>query len=104
MRSLLARDGRAARHARRPGGIGKSRLAIEIAMDAAAAGRDVAFALLEAVSTPSGALVAIARALGVRNAEGGGTLQEKVIGALAGRDVLLVVDNLEHLLEATDCS
>ena len=85
-----------------PGGIGKSRLAIEIATDAAAAGRDVAFALLEAVSTPSGALVVIARALGVRNAEGGGTLEDKVIAALAGRDVLLVVDNLEHLLDATD--
>lgn len=85
-----------------PGGIGKSRLAIEVAMDAAARGRDVAFALLEAVPTTDGALVAIARALGVRNAEGIGTLEEKVIAALSGRDVLLVVDNMEHLLEATD--
>ncbi|GAA1982863.1 ATP-binding protein [Microbacterium pumilum] len=84
-----------------PGGIGKSRLAIEIALDVAASGRDVAFALLEAVSVPSGALVAIARALGVRNAEGTGTLMEKVIAALAGRDVLLVVDNMEHLLDAS---
>ena len=102
VRALLAREGVRLVTLVGPGGIGKSRLAISIAMDAAAAGRDVAFALLEAVSTTSGALVAIARALGVRNAEGGGTLQEKVIGALAGRDVLLVVDNLEHLLEATD--
>ena len=84
-----------------PGGIGKSRLAIEIAMDVAATGRDVAFALLEAVAAPSGALVAIARALGVRNAEGTGTLLEKVIASLAGRDVLLVVDNMEHLLDAS---
>ena len=53
------------------------------------------------MAAPSGALVAIARALGVRNAEGTGTLMEKVIAALAGRDVLLVVDNMEHLLDAT---
>ena len=98
---LLAQDGVRLVTLAGPGGIGKSRLAIEIAMDAAASGRDVAFALLEAVPTASGALVAIARALGVRNAEGPGTLNEKVIGALADRDVLLVVDNMEHLLEAT---
>ncbi|MEU1972081.1 DUF4062 domain-containing protein [Microbacterium sp. NPDC019599] len=85
-----------------PGGIGKSRLAIEIATDAAAAGRDVAFALLEAISSPERAITGIARALGVRDAAAQGSLEDKVIAAVRDRDLLLVVDNMEHLLDAAD--
>jgi predicted ATPase len=84
-----------------PGGIGKSRLAIEIAFDAAASGREVAFAALEAVSTPEQALTAIARALGVRD-NGEEPLERKVAAAVQDRDLLLVVDNMEHLLPAAD--
>lgn len=84
-----------------PGGVGKSRLAIEIATDAAAAGRDVAFAALETVSSPDRVVPAIARALGVRNS-GDGPLLDKVVEAVADRDLLLVVDNMEHVLAATD--
>lgn len=87
-----------------PGGVGKSRLAIEVAIavatDAAAAGRDVAFAALEAVPTPDRVVTAIARALGVRNT-GDGPLVDRLIEAVRDRDVLLVVDNMEHVLEAT---
>ncbi|WP_133540835.1 DUF4062 domain-containing protein [Microbacterium sp. BK668] len=85
-----------------PGGIGKSRLAIEIADAVADTGRDVAFALLEAVTAPERVIVAIARALGVRDAGGEGSLEDRVGIALADRDLLLVVDNMEHVLPAAE--
>lgn len=82
-----------------PGGIGKSRLAIEIAADAAT-DRDVAFVLLEAVEDPDRVVTAIARALHVRDSGGEGSLEDRVIAAIDDRDVLLVLDNMEHLLSA----
>ncbi|MEU1972079.1 DUF4062 domain-containing protein [Microbacterium sp. NPDC019599] len=84
-----------------PGGIGKSRLAIEIAGAVAAQGRDVAFALLESVASADRVIVPIARALGVRDAGGEGSLEDRVVTALADRDALLVVDNMEHVLAAS---
>jgi predicted ATPase len=83
-----------------PGGIGKSRLAIEIAGDAAEQGRDVAFALLESVASPDRVIIALARALGVRDAAGEGSLEDRVVTAIGDREVLLVVDNMEHVLPA----
>ena len=84
-----------------PGGVGKSRLAIEVAQDAARRGRHVAFALLETVTAPDRVITALARALGVHDT-GDEPLEEKVIAAVDERDVLLVVDNMEHLLDAAD--
>ena len=84
-----------------PGGVGKSRLAIEIARDAARGGRQVAFALLESIPAPDRVITALARALGVRDT-GDEPLEEKVVAAVGDRDILLVVDNMEHLLDATD--
>ncbi len=98
---LLAQPGNRLITLTGPGGVGKSRLAIELAMDAAHNGRDVAFALLEAVSTPDRVINAIARALGVRD-PGDASVEDRVIDAIAGRDILLVIDNLEHLLDAAD--
>ncbi len=83
-----------------PGGIGKSRLAIEIAETLAAAGREVAFAALESVTSPGRVVSMIARAVGVRET-GDERLEAKLVTALSGRDMLLVVDNMEHLLDAT---
>ena len=83
-----------------PGGIGKSRLAIEVAETVAATGREVAFAALETITSPDRVLSAIARAVGVRET-GEERVETKLITALAGRDMLLVVDNMEHLLDAT---
>ncbi|GEP47140.1 DUF4062 domain-containing protein [Microbacterium saccharophilum] len=83
------------------GGIGKSRLAIEVALEVARAGRDVAFTLLEAVSSPERVIDALARSLGVRDAASAGSLTERVISAIGERDTLLVIDNMEHLLGAT---
>jgi predicted ATPase len=83
-----------------PGGIGKSRLAIDVAETIAATGREVAFATLESVSSPDRVLSALARAVGVRES-GEERLATKLTTALAGRDMLLVVDNMEHVLAAT---
>jgi predicted ATPase len=84
-----------------PGGIGKSRLAIDVAETLAAAGREVAFATLESVTSPDRVISVIARAVGVRET-GDERLHSKLIAALAGRDMLIVVDNMEQVLEATD--
>lgn len=84
-----------------PGGIGKSRLAIEVALEVAHAGRDVAFTLLEAVSSPERVIDSVARSLGVRDAASEGSLTDRVISAVGERDTLLVLDNMEHLLDAT---
>lgn len=83
-----------------PGGVGKSRLAIELATDASAAGREVAFAPLESVTSADRVLSALARALGVRDS-GDRPLLDRVVDAVDDRDLLLVVDNMEHLLDAT---
>ena len=83
-----------------PGGIGKSRLAIEVAETIAQTGREVAFAMLESVATPERVVSMIARAVGVRDT-GDEPLEAKLLTALAGRDLLLVVDNMEHVIDAT---
>lgn len=83
-----------------PGGIGKSRLAIDVAGAIAAEGREVGFALLESVTMPDRVLTVIARAIGVRDS-GDGPLEDKVVAALADRDFLLIVDNMEQVLEAS---
>ncbi|MDQ2683036.1 MAG: NB-ARC domain-containing protein, partial [Chloroflexota bacterium] len=83
-----------------PGGVGKTRLAIEVARELASSTFDlVAFVPLAPVSDPSQVPYAIAKALGIR----GGT-DEGMGGRIAtiaeGRPVLLVLDNLEHLTDA----
>ncbi|SFR94660.1 Predicted ATPase [Microbacterium sp. cf046] len=83
-----------------PGGIGKSRLAIEVAETIAATGREVAFATLESITSPERVISVIARAAGVRET-GEERVETKLVTALAGRDMLIVVDNMEHLLDAT---
>ncbi len=82
------------------GGSGKTRLALEVA----AALRDsfhdgVAFAGLASLNDPALVLQAIAAALGVEE-HGGGDLLEAVAAELGDEQVLLVLDNFEHLLPA----
>ncbi|MFM9108020.1 MAG: ATP-binding protein [Chloroflexota bacterium] len=83
-----------------PGGVGKTRLALEVAArrDAAAPG-SVVWLALDLVAAPAGVLPSIARACGVRD-RGSGNLPGRIAEAIAGRDVPLVIDNAEHVLEA----
>ncbi len=81
-----------------PGGVGKSRLAVEVARELTTGFDAVAFVPLAAISDPHLVAVTIARKLGL------GSPDEMVAEALAEhlrlRSLLLVLDNFEHLLEA----
>jgi len=82
------------------GGVGKSRLAIEVASRAAPNFPDgVAWVPLAAVADPSLVVPAIGRAAGLSGVEG---LDAGIVvgEALRTARLLLVVDNLEHVLDA----
>jgi predicted ATPase len=83
-----------------PGGVGKTRLVQELLRTAYAhAHRRIAFVRLAAIDDPDFVVGAIAAALGVRE-EHAAPLVETIAIALQGIDVLLVVDNCEHLIDA----
>src|SRR5215210_5469408 len=84
-----------------PGGVGKTRLALAVAVAVEAEFTDGAlFVPLAAVPEPALVASAIAQGLGVREA-GGRPLVETLVSALRTKHLLLVLDNLEHLLDAT---
>ncbi len=83
-----------------PGGVGKTRLALEIARGVAAKARcRVLFVGLASVSTPAFVAPAIAEALGVLDATAV-DLPKHVRVACDGTPTLLILDNFEHVLEA----
>jgi class 3 adenylate cyclase len=83
-----------------PGGVGKTRLAIETAASVADEYRDgVWFVELAPLAEPAAVIHAVASALSVRPEEGL-TVLESVVHKLANRRALLVLDNCEHLLGA----
>ncbi|MFB2598960.1 DUF4062 domain-containing protein [Herbiconiux sp. P17] len=83
-----------------PGGIGKSRLAIEVAARLAPDFADgTAFIDLSAVHDSALVPLAIAQSLGVRDT-GDAPLLDKVETALRERRILLVLDNFEQVLDA----
>ncbi|HEY2258090.1 MAG TPA: tetratricopeptide repeat protein [Solirubrobacteraceae bacterium] len=82
------------------GGVGKTRLALELARDAEPSHPDGA-ALVELASIADAGLVpeAVAAALDVRSLTGQ-ELVDAVVDFLAPRSLLLVIDNCEHLVAA----
>jgi predicted ATPase len=83
-----------------PGGIGKSRLAIEVALRAGARFPDgVVFVHLENVHEAKLLLPAIGQALGIGES-GEAPMEERLPLALAQRRVLIVLDNFEQLVDA----
>ena len=84
-----------------PGGVGKTRLAIKTADEVAETfGDGVRFVSLAAVATNDQVVTAIAHALGLVGA-GDFPVLDTVTAFLRDAELLLVIDNLEHVLEAT---
>jgi non-specific serine/threonine protein kinase len=83
-----------------PGGVGKTRLAIQVAAEAAHAFPDgVWFVPLDSLRESGLVVPAIAQALGLREM-GGRPLRERLIGYLSERRLLVVLDNFEHVAAA----
>lgn len=83
------------------GGAGKTRLALYVASELSGRYADgVAFVDLAAVRDPALLTVTIVRAIGLAPASTTAA-EADLIEALRGRELLLVLDNLEHLLEET---
>ena len=83
-----------------PGGTGKTRLAIEVAAELRDDFADgVAFVGLAAISDPAMVVPTIAKVLGVIDVAGQ-PLIERLSDALHDKQLLLVLDNFEHLLAA----
>ncbi len=82
-----------------PGGIGKTRLAIEVAARSAAPFRDgLAFVPLASLSAVEQLAPAIGKQLGLEFRQAGNE-QEELLRYLETRELLLVLDNFEHLLD-----
>jgi predicted ATPase len=83
-----------------PGGVGKTRLAVEAARSLHGQFRDGArFVPLAPINDPTTLALAIAQAVGVRLA-GAGAPAAELENALRERSLLLVLDNFEQLLQA----
>jgi predicted ATPase/class 3 adenylate cyclase len=83
-----------------PGGIGKTRLALEVAADVLPRFADGAFFVdLGSIAEPGLVAPVIGQVLGVKE-ESGRQLVDTLADHLADKELLLVPDNFEHLLEA----
>ena len=82
------------------GGIGKTRLALQVAAEVVDAYRDGVWLVeLGAITDPLLVPTAVAQALGVSE-RAGVTLQQTLCRHLASRQTLLILDNCEHLRDA----
>jgi predicted ATPase/DNA-binding XRE family transcriptional regulator len=83
-----------------PGGVGKTRVALEVAAQLQPLFQDDLVVLpLASLRDPGLVVPTIARALGLRDAPNQSPL-EQLVAFLGTRRVALILDNLEHLLEA----
>jgi class 3 adenylate cyclase len=81
-----------------PGGSGKTRLALEVAQRAAEDFDAVWWVALEYILDANDVMGAISRAMGLPEV-GGVDADERVLDHLRARSVLLVLDNLEHVID-----
>ena len=85
-----------------PGGAGKTRLSIELAADSIGRYRDGVWIVPLAPIPDQELMVSeLARVLKV-DPVAGEALQQTLIARMAGREILLVLDNFEHLLDAVN--
>jgi predicted ATPase len=82
-----------------PGGCGKTRLAIEVARQTTGPEDRVAFVDLSGLSGPALVPGAVTRAVGLREVPGQDPL-ETLSAQLSKRELLLLLDNCEHLIGA----
>jgi predicted ATPase/class 3 adenylate cyclase len=83
-----------------PGGIGKTRLGLQVAADLLDEFEDgVFFVLLASITDPALVASAIAEPLGVVEA-GDQSLEESLKGHLRGKELLLLLDNFEQVVDA----
>lgn len=82
-----------------PGGVGKTRLATQVAAGAPGHPGGVRWCELGAITDPAAVGHAVAAAIGARQ-QPDSDITESVRAYLATRTLLLVVDNCEHLLDA----
>lgn len=89
-----------------PGGAGKTRLAVQIGLEKADEFQDgIAYVSLVAIESHTALLTAVASGLGVEfsgRARDDAARQTQLLNYLAGREMLLVLDNYEQLLPETD--
>lgn len=84
-----------------PGGVGKTRLATEAAHRLAGRFRDgVVFVRLEGLNDPEQVMPAIGSALHLREMGARNEVVERLASYLASQEMLLILDNLEHVLDA----
>ena len=81
-----------------PGGVGKTRLAVELALRAAAR-REVVYVALDVVPAADRVMPTVAAALQLRTCFDQDLVAE-IANVVTGRDLLMVMDNLEHVIGA----
>lgn len=83
-----------------PGGVGKTRLAVQVGFDVMDEFADGAWMVeLAPISDPGLVPGAVASAVGVTE-QPGRTVEDVLVESLAARSLLLLLDNCEHLLDA----
>ncbi len=83
-----------------PGGTGKTRLAIEIASKSGVQFPDgVRYVSLASIQDPSMVMMAVAAALGLHELDSA-SIDDLVVSSLRTSNVLLVLDNFEHVIDA----
>ena len=82
-----------------PGGVGKTRLALQLAHERQRLGGEVRFVPLDALGTPEGVIPEVAEAFGLEVSNAARALED-LQNVIAADSVLLVLDNFEHLIEA----
>ncbi|MFI5274254.1 MAG: tetratricopeptide repeat protein [Ktedonobacterales bacterium] len=98
--ALLARDGTRLVTLTGPAGVGKTRLALQLATTLRhERGQEVVFVGLIPVQDPDRVLSTIAQALGIRES-GTQPLRESLIHALRERELVVLLDNFEQVLPA----